>query len=448
MNINPLTCQGVKQTPYALSSLFLITILFLLALSSCGGGQDWEQQSGDQSNWDNSGDGGDWGDSEDSGGWSDSGSGGWGAVTTYPVFEVSKKDYTAYETFPSQIEGIQDIEIRAKVGGYIQAIYVDEGQFVKKGQPLFKLEANAIAQNTKASAAAIKAEEAAVNTALAKVATSEIEVNRLKPLVAKNIVSDIQLQTAKANLQSAKAQVESAKARLNQAQSTHQGNRANENYTKITSPVSGYVGKLNFRLGSLVSPSDVNALTTVSNTKEVFAYFSISERELSAMTKDKQGNSLTEKLKAFPTLKLQLADGSEYPLEGKMDASTGKVSPQTGAIQLRATFNNPNQVLLSGSNGVIKIPTFYKNQIAIPATASFETQGHAMVYKLIQGDTLIGNPIRIMDKIDRYFIVESGLNVGDKVLAQGVSKVYPYTVIKPEMVEMENIANGFEATFK
>ncbi|MCG8328427.1 MAG: efflux RND transporter periplasmic adaptor subunit [Chitinophagales bacterium] len=440
MNTNPLTCHQVKQKPYAIFSLFLVITLFSLIISSCGGRQDWEQESGGQGSWDSSESSGDWGDSGDAGGW--------GAVTTYPVFEVSKKDYTGYNSYPANIEGIQDIEIRAKIGGYIQDIYVDEGQFVKKGQPLFKLEANAIAQNTKASGAAIKAEEAAISTALARVSTFEIEVNRLQPLVDKNIVSDIQLQTAQANLQSAKAQVESAKARLNQAQSTHQGNRANENYTKIVSPVSGYVGKLNFRLGSLVGPSDVLALTTVSNTKEVYAYFSISEREFSTLTKHKQGKSLAEKLKTFPTLKLQLADGSDYPLEGKMDASTGKVSSQTGAIQLRASFDNPNLVLLSGSNGVIKIPTFYKNQIAIPATASFETQGQTMVYKLIPGDTLVGNPIHITDKIDRYFIVESGLNVGDKVLAQGVSKVYPYTAIKPEMVEMENIANGFEATFK
>lgn len=429
MNTKPCFCKGIFAKKHLriplIFNLFFVSILFV----SCNGGQNWEQQS----------DGGEsWGDSN----------GSWGGAPSYPVFEVSKDNYTGYETYPAKIEGIQDIEIRAKIGGYIQAIFVDEGQFVEKGQTLFKLEANAITQNTKASKEAAKAAEAAVKTAEATVASSKIEVDRLKPLVDKKIISEVQLQTAEANYQSAQARLQTAHAQLNQAQSTYQGNQANENYTKIVSPITGYVGKLNFRIGSLVGPADALALTTVSNTKEVYVYFSMSERAFAKLSKKMPGRSLVEKLSAFPTLKLQTADGTDYSLEGKMDASTGKISPQTGAIQLRARFDNPNQELLSGSNGMIKIPTFYKNHIAIPATASFELQGQPMVYKLIKGDTLIGNPIQILDKVDRYFIVESGLSVGDKVLAQGVSKVYPYTTIKPQMVDIDSIANSFQSVFQ
>ncbi|WP_459212414.1 efflux RND transporter periplasmic adaptor subunit [Aquimarina rhabdastrellae] len=358
----------------------------------------------------------------------------WNQTPSYPVFKVDKKEYTGYNTYSTRLEGIQDIEIRAKVGGYIQEIFVDEGAYVKKGQILIKLEANDINQSANAAGAAIKTAEANVNTA-------QIEVDRLRPLVEKNIVSPVQLETAKANLLSAQAQ-------LNQANSLYQGNVANVAYTAIKSPIDGYIGKINYRKGSLVGPADITPLTTVSNTKEIYAYFSVSEQELITLTEKFKGNSLAQNLKNIPEVKLQLANKTVYKLSGKLEASTGKINPITGAIQLRAKFNNPNRQLLSGSNGTILIPNIYTDAIAVPALSTFEIQGKKMVYVLSQGDTLKGKTIQIEDKVGRYYIVKSGLNIGDKVLGLGVSKVYPNTVIAPQLASMDSIANSFQTVFK
>ncbi len=358
----------------------------------------------------------------------------WNQTPSYPVFEIAKGNYTGYNSYSTKLEGVQDIELRAKVGGYIEEIFVDEGTFVRKGQMIMKLEANTISQNTNAANAAIKTAEANVNAA-------KIEVDRLMPLVTKKIVSPVQLQTAEASLESAKAQ-------LYQAKSVYQSNLANVAYTTIKSPVAGYIGKINYRKGSLVGPSDQTALTTVSNTKYLYAYFSISEQELFKLTNKLEGNNLTEKLKKFPKVKLQLSDKTTYQLQGTMEASTGKINPITGAIQLRAKFKNDEGALLSGSNGTILIPTTYKNVIAVPALSTFEIQGKKMVYVLSKGDTLKGKPIKVEDKVGRYFILNSGLAQGEKILGIGVSKVYPNTVIAPQMTSIDSIVNSFQTVFK
>ena len=358
----------------------------------------------------------------------------WNQIGTYPVFQVQKGNYTGYNSYPTRIEGIQDIEIRPKVGGYIEGIMVDEGTYVTKGQPLFKLEANTVAQNTKAS-------EAAVNSALARTNAARIEVERLRPLIEKNIISPVQLEAAEADLASAKAQ-------LNQARSDYEGNKANEAYTQIVSPVDGVVGKLNYRTGSLVNATDVTPLTTISNTEFVYAYFSLNERELMELTHKFPGKNLVERLQNFPKVQLELTDHSHYPFEGVMEASTGRINPSTGAIQLRARFNNANAQLLSGSSGTILIPEEYQKVVAVPMQSTFDRQGKKMVYVVDTGDTLKGRMIKIKDRVERYYIVEEGLQVGEKVLALGVNKVYPYTPIIPQLVPMDSIAESFQTVFK
>ncbi len=409
---------------YCAKNIFFLSAILVL-LNGCSNNQNWEDNGGNSS-WDQS--------EPDESSWGEDPGSGWGGPPVYPVFEMSKKDYIGFDKFPAKIEGIQDIEIRAKISGYIETIYVDEGQYIRKGDPLFKLEAKDLVQNTKTS-------ETAVLSAEAEMEAFKIEVERLKPLVEKKIISEIQLQTAKANLRS-------SVTKYNQALSAYEGQQVNAGYALIKSPVSGYIGKLNFRIGSLVGPADVKALTTISNTKEVYAYFSMSERTFFKLSERVDGKSVAERLNSFPLLKLELAHGAEYDVEGKLDAFTGKISSSTGAIQLRAKFNNPNQELLSGSNGVIKMPRLYKNCLGIPASSSFELQGQPMVYKVIEGDSLVAQPIQILDKIDRYYLIESGLNEGDKVLAQGVSKVYPNTSIKSQLVDMDSIVHGFNPVFK
>lgn len=353
---------------------------------------------------------------------------------SFPVFEVKPNDYIAHRNYPAVLEGVQDIEVRAKLAAYIQKIYVDEGQFVKKGQKLFQLTANELVQNTQASSAAIATEEANVHAA-------QIEVDRLKPLVDRDIISPVQLQTAAANLTA-------AKARLNQSKSAYQVSQANQAYMSIVSPVDGFIGKLNFREGSLVGATDKLPLTTVANTVQMYAYFSISEQELNKLTQDLEGANLYERLKSFPRVDFEQTGTQLNAEQGTIDASTAKVSRETGAIQLRAKFDNASSQLLSGNTGVIKIPKPYHQVIAVPASATFEVQALPMVYVLSAENTLKSVVVDIIDQVGRYAIIASGLKKGDKVLAQGVSKVYPNTEIVPQMVDMDSIANHFQAVFK
>ncbi len=358
----------------------------------------------------------------------------WGKTLQQPVIKITKGNYSGFTSYPTRLEGIQDIEIRAKVNGYIQNIFVDEGQFVKKGQLLFQLEANVISQNTAASKAAIKSAKASVSSA-------KIEVIRLRPLVEKKIISLVQLQTAEAKLKMAKAQ-------LYQAESNFKANKANQEYTNIVSPVDGILGKINFRKGALVGPATTLSLTTVSNTQQMYAYFSVGEIEITKMTKDISGKNLNEKLQTFPKLELELSDGTLYSLKGKLEVSTGKVSPKTGAIQLRAIFENPKGELLSGNTGLIKIPHQYKNRIAVPTMSTLNIQGIIMVYSLSEGDTLRMRPIQIGGEVDKFLIVDRGLETGEKILAQGLGKVYPNTVIIPTEVKMDSLVNSFQPLFK
>lgn len=366
--------------------------------------------------------GGDWGE------------GSWGKIPRLPVFKIKKGTYSSFTSYPTILEGVQDIEVRPKINGYLQKIFVDEGQFVKKGEPLFELETNVISQNAAASLAAIKSSEASVNSA-------QIEVNRLKPLVEKNIVSPVQLQSAQAKLELAQAQ-------LNQAKSNFSANKANQDYAKILSPVDGYIGKFNFRKGSLVGPSTPLSLTTISNTNKAYAYFSLSETDIKKLTQGLPGDNLNQKLMVLPDLTLELSNGTKYPVKGKIEASTGRISPKTGAIQLRALFDNPKGELLSGNTGIIKIPQEYSNTIAIPALSTLNLQGMTMVYTIDQGDTIRMRPIEIKGKADRYLIVESGIQSGETILAQGLGKVYPNSVIQPYEVRMDSLVHTFNPLFK
>lgn len=358
----------------------------------------------------------------------------WTQIPTYPVIEIEKGNYASNLSYPTYLQGIQEIEIRPKVAGYIEEILVDEGQFVEKGQTLFRLESNALSQTTRASKAAIESAQSSVEVA-------EIEVQKLQPLVEQKIVSKTQLETAKANL-------EVAKAKLNTAQNTYLSNKANEDYTLITSPVNGVIGKLNFRLGALVNPNNTLALTTLSNTEEMYAYFSVGENELNQITKDIQGKSLTEKLAQIPGLSLQTSNGNIYPLQGKLEASTGKINYKTGAIQLRARFSNPNQHLLSGNSGKILIPQNHTGVIAVPALSTFEIQGMRMVYVLNDSNVLEARPIQVKEQSDRYFILAGGVHPKEKILAQGVHKIYPNTMISPYTVSMDSLVQSFQTVFK
>ncbi|MCL3781430.1 efflux RND transporter periplasmic adaptor subunit [Prolixibacteraceae bacterium JC049] len=337
-----------------------------------------------------------------------------------PTLKVEQRNLESFNSYPTSIEGTQNIAIRAKVDGYISRVYVDEGEWVKKGTPLFKLETNALTQNAKAAKAAI--------------VTAQLEVDKLIPLVQNKIVSKIQLATAKANLEAAK--------------SNYQSIIANIGYTLIKSPVDGIVGSINFRKGTLVSPSTAQALTTVSNVNDVYAFFYLNEKELIALINETEGTTLEEKIAQFPKVRLKLADGSEYTHLGTIETIAGQVDKTTGTVKLRAKFSNAEKLLRNGNSGAVEIPHYYNNAITVPAVCTFELQGKRHVYVVGKDNQVNSKRLNSTTQVGQYIVVNGGLDKGSQILAQGLHKVYPGMTIQPTSISEQELLNSFKTTFK
>ncbi len=350
----------------------------------------------------------------------------------YGVVDVPTRTVVGYQSFPANIQGKINNNVRAKISGYIQELYVDEGQIVTKGQPLFRLETNTLNQSANAAKSGILSAEASVSAA-------QVEVNKLIPLVEKNIISPVQLETAKANLAVAKSQLAQAKA-------NYGGVVADIDYSIIKSPVSGVVGSLPFRLGSLVGPSDAVPLTTVSDISEVYAYFSMNEKEYFNFLNSTEGKTVKEKLNNLPLVDLVLANDAVYSEKGKIEAATGQIDPQTGTIQFRAVFTNKAGLLNNGNSGFIRIPKTYTDVLVVPESATFEQQGLVYVYK-VENDTAYSTKITVHNRVDRMAIVEDGLKKGDKIVVSGIGSLRTGTAIAPQPVNFDTIVNSIKPKF-
>ena len=377
-----------------------------------------------------------------------------------PVVDVSQRVVESYSEFPATIEGINNNAVRAKIQGYITHVYIDEGQYVSAGQALFKLETNALSQTAdaarsgvNAASANIQSAQANVKAAEARVQVAQVEVNKLIPLVEKNIISNVQLETAKANLAQAQAAKNQAQAALSQAQagqaqaqaSLNEVN-ANINYSIVRSPISGVVGSINFREGSLVGPADPTPLTNISNTSKVYAYFSMNEAEYLDFIIKTNGKTLQEKLNNMPPVELVLANNEVYPEKGKIQAVTGQIDPSTGSIQFRVTFNNADKLLSNGNSGRIRIPKTYVDAIVVPESSTFERQGNVYVYK-VEKDTARQSVIKVENRTNNMIIVKEGVKKGDKIVAQGVDKIKDKTAIKPIPTNFDTIVNSIKKVF-
>ena len=374
--------------------------------------------------------------------------------------QVETRNVVGYSTFPAKIEGRVNNDVRAKMQGYITQVLVDEGQFVRKGQPLFRLETNSLNQSANAARAgvgaarsSVAASDANVKAAQSAVNAAQVEVNKLKPLVEKNIISSVQLQTAQANLAKAQAQVsqaiasrQQASAGVAQAQANFQGVQANIDYSVIRAPISGTVGKINFRTGSLVGPGDPMPISTVSDTSELYAYFSMNEKEYLDCLKNAEGATVPEKIKNMPPVELILANGDVYAEKGYIKAITGQIDPSTGSIQFRVSFPNPNKLLSNGNSGTIKIPVAYDNALVLPESATYEQQGLVYIYKVNQ-DTAKSNVISIIDRVNNMVIIKEGAKKGEVVVAEGVGTIKSGSPVKPQPKKFDDIINAIKPQF-
>ncbi len=368
-------------------------------------------------------------------------------VPPFTIIEVSKRDVIGYKEYPTNIQGSNNTEVRAKISGYIEKLFVDEGQFVQEGQPIFKIETNILTQTANAAQSGISAALANVTSAQAAVNAAQVEVDKLTPLVQKNIISNIQLETAKANLQQAIGKLEQAQANYIQAKATYQGAVANVNYALVKAPVSGVVGKINKRVGSLVGPSDISPITTVSDITQLYAYFSMNEKEYLNFLQTTSGTTIEEKLEQAPPISLILANGMFYSEKGKLQTVTGQIDPLAGTIQFRVLFPNKNGLLTNGNSGIVRIPTHYNSVIAIPQTALSELQGINYAYTLENGDTVKEHIVSVQDKFDKIAIINSGLVAGKKIVADGVGNLKTGAVIKPVPLSYDSVINSLKPIF-
>jgi membrane fusion protein (multidrug efflux system) len=336
----------------------------------------------------------------------------------FPVQTVIRQDAVTYEEYTANLEGQQNVEIRPKVNGFIQKVYVDEGQMVRKGQLLFKLETQTLNQDAAA--------------ARANVAAAQVEVDRLKPLVDRKIISNVQLETAK--------------ARLAQAKAAYSGVAANIGFGTITSPVNGVVGSLPYKEGSLVSATSEMPLTTVSDSKIMRAYFSMNEKQMLNFSRTFKGATIAEKLKNTPQVSLLLVDGSEYEEKGRLETVNGLVDPTTGTTQFRAEFPNPQAILRSGSSGIVRLPIEQKNAIQVPQNAVFDMQGKQMIYVVNKDNTVKSKVITTSTTSGLNFIVESGLEEGEVIVIEGASKLKDGQQIVPQEAKKETAPQAAQET--
>lgn len=351
---------------------------------------------------------------------------------TLKVMVLQPRSVTFNTGYPASIQGQQNIEIRPKVDGFVDKVYVDEGSIVKKGQLLFKISNPQYAQDVRTAEAGIKTAQADVNTA-------SLQVAKIKPLVEKDIISHYELESAQLTLQTKEAALAQAKAALENA-------RINVGYTTITSPVNGVIGALPYKLGSLVNSSTAQPLTTVYNTSTVYAYFAMNEKQLLDFSRDSTSNaSLSSRLKNMPAVTLILSDGTVYDHKGKVETVNGLINTATGSANVRAGFINPKGLLRTGSSATVLIPKVLKNVLVVPQNITYELQDKHFVYVVDAQNKLTNVSITVMDQpVGQYYVVTGGIKAGDKIVAEGANNLRDGTQIKPVETNADQIYKGLK----
>jgi membrane fusion protein (multidrug efflux system) len=340
-------------------------------------------------------------------------------VKEYSVITLSPETVSIHQDFPATMEGQQVIEIRPMINGYIQAIYVNEGDRVKKGQLLFKIKNPIYEQEVITAKASINKAEADVNSA-------KMEIEKIKPLVERQIVSDYRLRAAELNLESNEAALSQAKAALVNA-------KTNLAYTNIRSTQNGMIGTIPYKTGALVSSISQQPLTTLSDIDNVQAYFSWNEKQLLDFLQDSPGVTIEEKIKNIPQATLILANSVEYPEKGKVEMASGLISTETGSATFKAVFANKQGLIRSGSSATVRIPEEIHNVVVIPQSATYELQDKVFAYAVDPDNKVSAVAIKSIPSDDgQSFFVTEGLTAGDRVVTEGINSLSNGVTIKPK----------------
>ena len=319
-------------------------------------------------------------------------------------------------SYPATIKGMQDIEIRPKVSGYLVKLLVDEGATVRKGQPLFLIDSEQYR-------ATVKAAKAQIRVCRANIATQKLTVDNKRMLFKQNIISSYDLKMAENTLASYEAQLAAAEAQLQSAQD-------NLRWCTVTSPADGVVGSIPYRVGSLVSGQSAEALTTVSNISKMYVYFSMTEKQLLGVTREAGG--VNAAIKKMPAVSLVLSDGTTYSQSGTISTVSGVIDPSTGSVQMRATFDNAQHILRSGGTGSILIPTHASDAIMVPQSATFDVQDKKFVYVVNADKTVATREITVLPQNNgQTYVVASGLRAGERIVVDGVNQLKNGQKINP-----------------
>lgn len=332
-----------------------------------------------------------------------------------PILELQPQTVEVPQTYICDIQAIQFVEVRSKVEGFVDQIFVDEGQHVKKGQKLFQLssaEYNELVNSARANLMKAKAEEKA----------AKVERERLLVLVEKNIISKSELELANSKLSVAESQIAEAEAQLKGAQ-------MGLSYTTVKAPFDGIVDRIPHKIGSLVNENDL--LTSITDISSVFAYYKVNESEyLSFMRTQIEGNdfsSLDDKLS------LILSDGEKYPEKGRLETTEGDIEEKTGSIGFRVRFPNPDKLIKHGASGKIQMMSNLADVFLIPQKATFEIQDFTYVYVVDKENIVKVRSFKPLQRMGVYYIAQ-GFEPGDRIVLEGIQQLQDGAKILPQAI--------------
>lgn len=332
-----------------------------------------------------------------------------------PVMTLKEEQAAKSFQYLGSIEGVENVSIRPQVDGILEKIYVDEGDHVREKQPLFEINNQPYREDLNNALANVKVEKA-------KLRKAKTEIDRIRPLIDNEVISNVRMETAQADY-------EVAKSSLDRAEAEAANMRIKLEFTTIRAPVSGYIGRIPKSIGNLVKKTDEQPLTTLSNVEDVYVYFSMSEADYLYYERMK-GDSTSKKMNT--EVKLVLSDGSEYERKGVIDANSGQIDKSTGSINLRAKFANPDTLLRSGSTGKIIMEQIYPKAILIPQGATTSIQDKMFVFQLQEDSTVVKKEIRIEGRTEKQYIVSEGtLSPNDRIVVSGLNKLTNGVKVKP-----------------
>lgn len=330
---------------------------------------------------------------------------GWSqAPVEVPTAIITPTKTTITKEYTASIEGVTNVEIRPQISGYLEKIMVDEGAYVHKGQVLFLIESSVYKEQ--------------YNSAQANLTTAKIDLDRKKELVKSNIISELQFEEAEAIYKAAEARVASAKI--------------NYDFCTVKAPVNGFISRIPYRLGSLVAPNNPEPLTFLTDIERVNVYFSLSESDFVAFQKQYGAATTTETFNSIPPVSLLLSDGELYDLKGKIDAIDGRFNKTTGAITLRAQFENPKAILRSGNTGKIVLEQNYNNALLVPVASTIQLQDKVFIYSVDKENKAMQLSIEVIGKSGSNYIVGDGLKAGDTYIVTGFSQLQQGMPVVPQ----------------